>query len=101
MLEIIPGFTKIENFFKKYGIAFTLLVMYQGLFGGLSLSNKPSILEKLSSEIWFKLLTMFCIAFSATRDIETSLISIVLFIIILHILRSPKERDNVSINNLI
>ena len=101
MLQIVPGFTKLEKFFKKYGIAFTLLVMYQGLFGGLSLSNKPKILSTLSSELWFKLFTMFCIAFSATQDIETSLISIALFIVLLHLLRNPEERANVSVKNII
>ena len=101
MLQIIPGFTKVEGIFKKYGVAFTLLVMYQGLFGGLSLSNKPKVLTKLSYNLWFKLFTMFCIAFSATKDIETSLISICLFIALLHILRSPKEREDVSWANLI
>lgn len=101
MLQLVPGFTKVEKFFKKYGIAFTLLVMYQGLFGGLSLSNKPKIISQLSQQMWFKLLTLFCIAFSATRDIETSLISIVLFIMIIHTLRTPSEREDVSLNNVI
>ena len=101
MLQIIPGFTKIETYFKKYGILFTILVMYQGLFGGLSLSNRPGILDKLSTNIWFKFFTLFCIAFSATRDIETSLISLLLFIALLHILRSPEEREDVSLKNLI
>lgn len=101
MLQIVPGFTKMENFFKKYGIAFTLLVMYQGLFGGLSLSNNPKILDDLSKNLWFKIFTLFCIAFSATRDIETSLISVVLFMIMLHSLRSPKEREGVSFDTII
>ena len=101
MLQIVPGFTRLEKFFKRYGIAFTLLVMYQGLFGGLSLSNKPAILESLSSQLWFKLFTLFCIAFTATRDIETSLISVALFIALIHLLRSPKEREDVSLKNLI
>jgi hypothetical protein len=55
----------------------------------------------LSHNLIFKLFTMFCIAFSATKDIETSLISICLFIAIIHIIRSPKEREDVSWNNLI
>ena len=101
MLQVVPGFTRIENVFKKYGVAFTLLVMYQGLFGGLSISNKPKVLTKLSYNLWFKLFTMFCIAFSATRDIETSLISICLFIVLLHLMRSPEEREGVSWNNII
>jgi len=101
MLQIVPGFTRVETIFKKYGVAFTLLVMYQGLFGGLSLSNKPKVLDKLSGNLWFKIFTMFCIAFSATKDIETSLISVLLFIGLLHLLRTPKERENVSMKNVI
>ena len=101
MLQIVPGFTRLEKFFKQYGIAFTLLVMYQGLFGGLSLSAKPALLESLSGQLWFKIFTLFCIAFTATKDIETSLISVVLFIGIIHLLRTPKEREDVSLKKLI
>ena len=101
MLQIVPGFTRIEKFFKTYGIFFTLIVMYQGLFGGLSISKKPKILTQLSQNLAFKLFTLFCVAFSATQDIETSLISVCLFIVLMHLLRSPEEREDVSLKNLI
>ena len=101
MLQIVPGFTSVEKIFQKYGVAFTLLVMYQGLFGGLSLSNKPNILNKSATDFGFKIFTLLCVAFSATKDIETSLISVVLFIGLIHLLRTPQERENVSLNNLI
>lgn len=101
MLQVIPGFTNIENFFKKYGIAFTLIVMYQGLFGGLSISRKPRVLQDLSENLVFKLFTLFCIAFTATKDIETSILSVLIFIFIINILRTDEEREGVSFRNII
>ena len=101
MLQIVPGFTRIEKFLQQYALLFTLIVMYQGLFGGLSISKNPKILTKLSQNLSFKLFTLLCVAFSATKDIETSLLSVVVFIGLLHLLRSPEEREDVSLKNLI
>jgi hypothetical protein len=101
MLQVIPGFTVIENYIKKYGIVFTLIVMYQGLFGGLSISHKPKVFTKLSQNFYFKLFNLFCIAFTATRDIEISLISLVLFLIILYFIRLADDREDVSLKKLL
>ena len=101
MIEVVPGSTLIETFFAKYGIAFTLLVMYQGLFGGMSFSNKPAIVKELSDNVLFKYLTLFCIAFTATKDVEISLISMLFFVILIHMLRTPKEREDVTWMTLI
>lgn len=100
-MKLIDMFTSIEKQFQKYQILFTILVMYQALFGGLSVSNKPVILRQLSDRTWFKYLTLFCIAFTATRDIEISIASMFVFVFILHLLRNPREREDVSLDNLI
>ena len=91
-MRFIPGSNKVEKFFARYGIAFTLVVMYQGLFGGMSLKNPPKKIKKLSDNFIFKLITLFAIAFSATRDVEISLLSVIMFLGIIHLLRTPEER---------
>jgi hypothetical protein len=100
MVNYIQHFTYAEQTLKKYSIIFTLIVMYQGLFGGMSLKNKPMQLEKLSNNIYFKYFTLFCIAFTATQDIEISLLSICVFVILFNIIRTKEERDKYGFFNL-
>ena len=100
MVNYIKPFTYAEKTLKKYSIIFTLIVMYQGLFGGMSLNNKPERLEKLSSNIYFKYFTLFCIAFTATQDIEISLLSVIIFIILFNSIRTKEERDTYGFFNL-
>ena len=101
MIVISSYFTDIERYFKKYGVLFSLLVIYQGLFGGFVLSNKPKRLIKASQHIAFKLLTLLAISFTATKDIETSILAILLFIIIVHMLRTPDEKQKTNFGNFI
>lgn len=91
-MKFIPGSNKVEKFFAKYGIAFTLVVMYQGLFGHMSLKNPPEKLQKLSDNFIFRFVTLFAIAFSVTRDVEISLLSVIMFMGIINLLRTPEER---------
>ena len=91
-MKFLPFSDNIENFMKKYGIAFSLVVIYQGLFGGLSLSSPPDRLVKLSDNVYVKLATMFAIAFTATKDVEIALVSIVLFVAAMNLLKTPEEK---------
>lgn len=97
----LPFTNNIESFIRKYGVIFTVVVMYQGLFGGLAISNEPSVLRKLNQNVLFKLFTLFAVGFTATRDVETTLIGMVLFIILLHLLRTPEERKKITFKNIL
>lgn len=92
MVNVVPLFTNTEKLIKKYSILFTLIVMYQGLFGGMSMSHKPKVLDNLKDNLYFKYITLFCIAFSATKDIEISLLSVLAFVAVINIVRTPEER---------
>ena len=100
MVNYVKPFTYTEKALKKYSIIFTLIVMYQGLFGGMSLKNKPQRLEKLGANIYFKYFTLFCIAFTATQDIEISLLSIVVFVMLFNAVRTTEEREKYGFFNL-
>jgi hypothetical protein len=91
-MNVVPGFSSAEKFIKRYTVVFSLIVMYQGLFGGMSLKDQPSRLKKMSNNVAFKIFTLSCIAFTATQDIEISLISVVLFITLLYLVKTPAER---------
>lgn len=92
-MKLFKTFTNIESFFDTYGVAFSLLVMYQGLFGGMVISNPPKVLKKMTSNVLFKLFTLFCVAFTATKDIELSLLSTFVFVLLLHFIRSTDEKN--------
>jgi hypothetical protein len=87
------GVSNFEKILQKSHILFTMIVMYQGLFGGLSMSNPPSALTDLQGKMWFKFVTLFCIAFTATKDIEISIISVVCFVLTLYAMKTPEERN--------
>jgi len=91
-MKFIPFSDNVESFMKKYSVAFSLVVIYQGLFGGLSLSSPPERLVKLSDNVYVKLATMFAIAFTATKDVEIALVSIVLFVAAMNLLKTPEEK---------
>ena len=97
----LPFTNSIEGFVNKYGIIFTMIVMYQGLFGGMVINNEPKILNKLKNNVLFKYLTLFSIGFTATKDVETTLMGLFIFIIIIHLLRTKKERKNITLSNFI
>ena len=91
-MKFLPFSDNIEGFMKKYSVIFTLLVIYQGLFGGLSLSSPPDRLVKISGNVYVKLATMFAIAFTATKDVEIALVSIVLFVVAMNLIKTPEEK---------
>ena len=93
-MQLIPVFTSTENVMKHYSIIFTLIVMYQGLFGGLSMKKQPAVIISVQDNNYFKMFTLFCIAFTATKDIEVSLVSVIIFVLLINGLRTPSEREN-------
>ena len=91
-MELSPLITSAEKMIKRYSVVFTLVVMYQGLFGGLTIGKMPERINVLKDNVTFKLFTLFCVAFTATKDIEISVISLALFIGFVNALRTPEER---------
>ena len=59
-MELSPLFTSVEKLVKRYSVAFTLVVMYQGLFGGLTIGKMPDRIHILKDNVAFKLFTLFC-----------------------------------------
>jgi hypothetical protein len=91
-MNFLPFSDNIEGFVNKFGLVFTLMVVYGGIFGHMSVANPPEKLTRLSNNIYFKMITLFIVAFTATRDVETALVSIVLFVIAMNLLKTPEER---------
>lgn len=97
----LPFTNSIEKVINNYGVIFTLIVMYQGLFGAITVNNEPKILSKLDDNVIFKLITLFAVGFTATKDVETALTGVLLFVLILHLLRTKEEKNKVTLTNFI
>lgn len=94
-MNFIPGSSGIETTIKKHGVVFSLLVIFMALFAGTFTKAKPpKKLKNLSDNMYFRIITLLFVAFTATKDLETSLISVFCFLIIMYLLKTPEERKN-------
>ena len=75
---------------------FTMIVLFQGCFGGMGVIETPEILTKMSENPFIRFFFLSAIAYTATADLETALVVTVLFFIILHLLRSKDERKKMK-----
>lgn len=91
-MNFIPFSTNIENFVNKFTLIFTIMVVYSGVFGHIGIPNPPKKLQKLSESVYFKLFTLFIIAFTATKDVEIALLSTVSFVVVMNLLKTPEEK---------
>ena len=79
-----------------FPVIFSLIVMFQGCFGGLGMIQTPARLEKLISSPISRFLFLFAISYTATSDVETAAFSTVLFLVMMHLLRSEEERKKLK-----
>lgn len=75
---------------------FTMIVLFQGCFGGMGVIETPEILTKMSENPFVRFFFLNAIAYTATADLETALVVTVLFFVILHFLRSKDERKKMK-----
>ena len=90
-------FGKSENFLSREYI-FTTIVLIQALFGSKGLvGDVPKRAELLFSNPIARIVTLSMIAFTATKEIDTAIIVVCLFLALLWILRTPEERKRSKI----
>ena len=77
----------------KYPLILTFIVTFQGCFGGMGVVQTPKILEKIVKYPVGRFLFLSTIAFTATSDIQTSIIAVILFLGFLHLLRTTEEKE--------
>ena len=89
----VQFFTNTENMIRGLKF-FGFLVMYETIFGRnthgiIEVPEKLSIfLEKKS----VKALSLYLIAFASTKDIEQSFFVMIMFLVFVHLWRTPEER---------
>ncbi len=82
--------------FMGFPVIFTLIVIFQGCFGGLGMIQTPARLEKLISSPIARFIFLFAIAYTASSDVETAVFSTVIFLVLMHLLRSEEERKKLN-----
>lgn len=86
-----PVSTRTEAVIKAQPLLFSIIILYQGLFS-VNAIKIPERLKKLFDNKTFRFLSAWLIAFSATQDIEYSLIATVIFLLTIYALKTPEER---------
>ena len=91
--ELIP-----DKFFDKFAgmpTFFTLIVIFQGCFGGMGVVQTPERLTKAVDHPVMRALFVCAIAYTATSDIETAVLCTAIFFVFLHFMRTEEERKQV------
>ena len=91
--ELIP-----DKFFDKFAgmpTFFTLIVIFQGCFGGMGVVQTPERLTKAVDHPVMRALFVCAIAYTATSDIETAVLCTTIFFVFLHFMRTEEERKQV------
>ena len=73
-------------------VIFTLIVITQGCFGGNGVGQTPKRIENLFKNKFARFVFIFLIAYTATSDIETALVTTFVFFLILHLSRTKEEK---------
>ena len=88
-VELFPD--SIQKFFSTQTI-FTIIVITQGLFGGMGLQYTPTFLKKAAKKWYFRILFVSAIAFSATSDADIAIIVTIVYFLFLHFMKTKEER---------
>lgn len=90
-----PMSGKIEKVLRM-PLVFSLVVMYQGIFSHNAI-YVPDRVMMMFDHAWFRLFSLFIIALVVTSDVETALISSLIFMGSLYALKTPEERKKTGL----
>ena len=91
--KIFPS--SIDNFLT-YPIIFSLIVIFQGCFGGMGILQTPERLSYAIRSPLARFIFLLCISYTATYDLETSIVTVIIFLILLQLLRTKEEREKLT-----
>jgi len=101
-MNFIPHSSIIEKYLKSSPVAFTLIIIYQGLLSGNALKNNPpQRLKPFFNSPFFRFISIFLVALSATKDIEHAFVSVIIYIVFMFIIHTDEEKENLAFFGLI
>ena len=93
-MDFIPGSKGLESQLK-IPVFFTVIILYQGLISGGAFETPSFIKEKMKNP-YVRMASLLLIAISATKDIETSVIGLGIFLLLLNMIRSEEEKSKLG-----
>lgn len=93
-MNFIPGSKGLEAQLK-IPVFFTIIILYQGLISGGAFET-PSLIKEHMKNSYFRMVSLLLIAISATKDIETAVIGLCIFLLILNVLRTEEEKKKLG-----
>lgn len=87
-LDLYPAINNTLNHNTLYGI----IILLHAMFGITPISEVPQRTKVVTSSVWFKLLSLLVISFSATRDFEDTILVLITFLGLVQLLRTKEER---------
>ena len=86
--DFYPMINTTLNHNTLYGI----IILLHAMFGIAPVSELPERTKTITSSVWFKLLSLLVISFSATRDFEDAILVLITFLGLVQLLRTKEER---------
>lgn len=93
-MNFLPGSSLFEKQLK-IPIFFTIVILYQGLVSGKAFET-PKLLKEKMKEPLFRFLSLSLVAISATRDLETAVIGLTIFLALLYMIRTEEEKEKLG-----
>jgi ABC-type glucose/galactose transport system permease subunit len=87
-MNFYPRIDNILNQTTLYGI----IIMMHAMFGISPISEVPERTKSITGSVWFKLISLLILSFSATRDFEDAILVLVAFLGLVQLLRTKEER---------
>ena len=80
----------------SYPIIFSLIVLFQGCFGGMGVIQTPQMISNSINSPITRFIFLLCIAYTATSNFETAIVSVIIFLIFLQVIRTREERKKLK-----
>lgn len=87
------------SWIDKYGstpFVISLIVIFQGCFGGMGVIQTPALLTKYLYSPYLRFLFVCAISYTATTNIEMALVSTCVFFLFLHLIRTEEEKQKMK-----
>lgn len=95
-LPVLTNMNGTPNMSTTYPLLFALFFIFQICFGKLSVIKTPEKIEKLFLQPLFRMLLLYGIAYTATSNLETAAVATFIFVIIMNLFRTQKEKEELG-----
>jgi len=85
-------FYPIINSTLNHNMLYGIIILLHAMFGIVPVSEPPKRTKPITSSVWFKLVSLLVISFSATRDFEDAILVLITFLGVVQLLRTKEER---------